>query len=182
MKNTMRYFLFILIITGALTFSACADDDDYILEDTDSVVEERAEVEGEVMVDDDEESEEEENDGMLIEPITKTPVPVQTNVEVQAYSNGSYSGDGAYMTPEGVADMKVEMTIEGGVVKSVSVKAIAKSEVSNKFQVGFNNNIQSLVVGKKLSELEDFSVVSGSSLTSAGFNKAIAEIKASASS
>lgn len=96
-----------------------------------------------------------------------------------AVKDGEYSAEGDYISPAGPSHVAVDVTIADGVVSDVTVTPEATHPTSKQFQGLFAGGIASQVVGKSLDEI-DVSKVAGSSLTSGGFNDAIAQIKAEA--
>ncbi|AJT41359.1 FMN-binding protein [Psychromicrobium lacuslunae] len=97
------------------------------------------------------------------------------------YKDGSYSADGNYTSPNGQETIGVKLTLSSGVVSELELTPHPSNPNTQKFQGEFISGINALVVGKKIDEL-NVSKVSGSSLTSGGFNQAIEEIKKEASS
>lgn len=98
-----------------------------------------------------------------------------------AYETGSYTGESSYDLPNGVThDMAVNMTIDGDMITEVEVVYNGDDTTgSTDYQVRFNEEIESLVVGQQVDNV-DLSRVGGASLTTAGFNRAFADIKATA--
>ncbi|OOB89264.1 FMN-binding protein [Rathayibacter sp. VKM Ac-2630] len=96
-----------------------------------------------------------------------------------AYADGTYDAEGAYTSPGGNETVGVELTLEGGVVTAVTVTPQSENPTGEQYQERFAGGIAGEVVGVPLDEL-DVSVVSGSSLTSGGFNDAVETIKADA--
>ncbi|KQQ10554.1 FMN-binding protein [Rathayibacter sp. Leaf296] len=96
-----------------------------------------------------------------------------------AYADGTYDAEGAYTSPGGNETVGVELTLEGGVVTAVTVTPQSENPTGEQYQERFASGIAGEVVGVPLDEL-DVSVVSGSSLTSGGFNDAVETIKADA--
>jgi uncharacterized protein with FMN-binding domain len=94
------------------------------------------------------------------------------------YKNGTYSSTGTYMSPGGQEEIGLQLTISGDTVTSSNLTEYAQGE-SRQYQDMFTNGYKSLVIGKKLDDI-NLTVVSGSSLTSAGFNQALATIKSDA--
>lgn len=92
------------------------------------------------------------------------------------YKDGTYEADGSYQTPETVETISVTLTIADGVVESVEVTGDPKARETEQYQGQFIDGISDEVVGKSLDEIE-VSRVAGSSLTSGGFNEAVASIK-----
>lgn len=95
------------------------------------------------------------------------------------YADGTYEASASYPNPGGVSSVDVTLTLAGGKVSDVEVKPGAQG-TSLQYQEKFISGIAGEVVGKSLDEL-DVSKVSGSSLTSQGFNAALEEIKSKAS-
>lgn len=89
---------------------------------------------------------------------------------------GEYEAEGSYNTPGGVQRVEVELDLsEDGTITDLDVDGQAESGNSVQFQGLFESGIEAEVVGKKITELT-VTEVSGSSLTSDGFNAAIADI------
>lgn len=97
-----------------------------------------------------------------------------------AYRAGDYDATGSYQTPGGKQSVEVKMTLTAdGTVSGVEVVPQAKSGNSVQFQKKFASGISGEVTGKKIDDL-NVSKVSGSSLTSGGFNAALETIKGEA--
>ena len=89
------------------------------------------------------------------------------------YTAGDYTAEGSYQTPGGQQSVEVEVTLaEDGTISAVTVTPQADGGNSEQFQKKFAGGIADEVVGTKIDDL-DVSKVSGSSLTSGGFNAAI---------
>ncbi len=95
-----------------------------------------------------------------------------------AYADGTYEATGSYSRPSGTSEVDVSLTLADGVVSEVEVTPKA-SGTSRQYQEKFVSGISDEVVGKSLDEIS-VSKVSGSSLTSQGFNAALEEIKSEA--
>jgi uncharacterized protein with FMN-binding domain len=95
------------------------------------------------------------------------------------FADGTYEASGSYQAPSGTESVDVEVTLEGGVITDVVVVGNATDPEAKVHQGEFIDGIAGEVVGKPIDEIQ-VSKVSGSSLTSGGFNKAIEEIKAEA--
>ena len=95
------------------------------------------------------------------------------------YADGTYTAEGSYATPESVETISVTVTLENDVVTDVEVSGDPQKRESVQYQGQFIGGIADVVVGQ---DIDDISVsrVAGSSLTSAGFNQAIEEIKSEA--
>lgn len=89
--------------------------------------------------------------------------------------DGTYSATGEYATPGGRESINVSVTLKGGVVSDSTAKGSASDGRAARYQRDFEANYQSSVVGKRLEDIS-LSRVSGSSLTSQGFNDALDQI------
>lgn len=98
-----------------------------------------------------------------------------------SYKDGTYTADGSYQTPQTVEKISVTMTLADGVVADVEVAGDPQARESVQYQGQFVAGIGEVVEGKRIDEL-DVSRVSGSSLTSGGFNQAVEAIKEQAAS
>lgn len=89
----------------------------------------------------------------------------------------TYTTTSTYDTAEGQESNVFTITIVDGTIKSLDVGITTQTKASIKYQTDFAKNISSLVVGKKLSELQGIDRVSGASLTTAAFNDAISRLQ-----
>lgn len=96
-----------------------------------------------------------------------------------SYTDGTYTAEGSYSTPESVETIAVTVTLADGVVTDVSVEGDPQKPESAQYQGQFIGGIADVVVGQPIDELA-VSRVAGSSLTSGGFNTAIETIKSEA--
>ncbi|MFJ6653013.1 hypothetical protein ACIQLJ_09495 [Microbacterium sp. NPDC091313] len=96
-----------------------------------------------------------------------------------AYTDGTYSAEGSYTTPETTETIDVTVTLAGGTITDVEVTGDPQAPQSQQYQSRFIGGISGEVVGKSIDEIS-VSRVAGSSLTSGGFNEAIEKIKAEA--
>ncbi|BDI23307.1 FMN-binding protein [Herbiconiux sp. L3-i23] len=112
---------------------------------------------------------------------TAPETDTETDAEDSAstYADGTYEAEGSYRSPGGNETVQVSITLEDDVVTAVTVTPTATSGNSKQYQTAFAGGIADVVVGKDIDEL-DVSKVSGSSLTSGGFNEAVETIKADA--
>lgn len=97
------------------------------------------------------------------------------------YADGTYTAEGAYSTPDSVETITVTVTLADDVITDVEVSGDPQLAESRQYQSAFIGGIADAVVGKNIDEIA-VSRVAGSSLTSGGFNAAIAQIKAEAES
>ena len=77
--------------------------------------------------------------------------------------------------------MTVTVTLADGVITAVKAVGDGDNPNSKRYQSEFAGGIADVVVGKNIDDIK-VDKVAGSSLTSAGFNDAIEEIKADAAS
>lgn len=117
-------------------------------------------------------------------PAAKAPAVQEAPAASEAagtgsYKDGTYSADGNYTSPNGTETVGVELTLSGGAVSDVKITQHPSNPNTRKFQGEFASGIQAQVVGKKLDAIK-VSKVAGSSLTSGGFNQAVAKIKSQA--
>ena len=113
----------------------------------------------------------------VVPPVTK-PVNVPVIIS-SSYKDGAYSAVGSYFSPGGDEQIWLQVTLKDDLIIDTQVESKATRPNSIRFQGIFISNFKPLVVGKKIDEVQ-LSKVSGSSLTSGGFNDALAKIKAEA--
>ena len=92
------------------------------------------------------------------------------------YTDGTYTAEGSYQTPETVEKISVTLTLADGIVTDVEVTGDPQAPESKQYQGQFIEGIADEVDGKAIDDL-NVSRVAGSSLTSGGFNQAVAAIK-----
>ncbi len=95
--------------------------------------------------------------------------------------DGTYTANGTYQSPGGNESIDVTVTLKDSKIVSSSAEPQAASRESMEFQDEFVSNYKKHVIGKDIASLK-LSKVSGSSLTSQGFNQAIEKIKSQAQS
>jgi uncharacterized protein with FMN-binding domain len=114
------------------------------------------------------------------DPSTVSTVPVTTPKKTTSvYKDGTYTATGAYQSPGGLDNVGVTLTLKNDRINSVSFTPMAHDGISAGYQNMFAKGFQSLVLGKNIASVH-LDAVSGSSLTGAGFNDALAKIKAQA--
>jgi uncharacterized protein with FMN-binding domain len=96
-----------------------------------------------------------------------------------SFKDGTYTELGRYTSPGGPSAVDVTLTLQGGVVKAVKVVPKAENPTAAGYESQFASGVGAKVVGKRITEL-DVTVVSGSSLTSRGFDAAVEAIQAKA--
>lgn len=92
------------------------------------------------------------------------------------YKDGSYSATGHYISPDGDEDITISVTLQNGIITATSARSGANDPEAEEYQGQFIGGYKQLVVGKNIDSVS-LSRVSGSSLTSQGFNNAIQQIK-----
>ena len=106
----------------------------------------------------------------------------QTNPPVEPggdYTDGTYSAEGSYISPNGRETVDVEVTIEGNTITAVTVTPNPTNPTTERYQGMFASGIEAEVVGKAVDDVE-VTRVAGSSLTGGGFTDALNAIKADA--
>lgn len=113
-------------------------------------------------------------------PTTPTKTPVSTKPAVSSvYKDGTYTANGTYMSPGGQDTVSVKVTLANDVITSTSITTVVADGTSKRYIDEFASGYKQYVVGKNISSVR-LTKVSGSSLTSTGFNNALATIKAQA--
>jgi hypothetical protein len=102
-----------------------------------------------------------------------------TSDNTTSYKDGAYSADGSYVSPGGQEEIAVTVTVKSNLITAVSVKTVKADSEAAQYQSQFSGGISAAAVGKSLATL-NVSNVAGSSLTSQGFNSAIATIRTEA--
>jgi len=95
------------------------------------------------------------------------------------YKPGTYTEQGTYSSPGGQELISVTLTIANNAVSDVTVKTVTADPTATQYEAKFIGGIKSAIVGKKIDELA-VTRVAGSSLTSQGFDDALAKIKTDA--
>jgi uncharacterized protein with FMN-binding domain len=95
------------------------------------------------------------------------------------YKDGTYTSEGSYDSPGGTESVKVTLTLASNTVTDSTVVSEANDPTASSYQSIFISNYKKSVVGKNISDIK-LSNVSGSSLTSMGFNSALQKIEAQA--
>lgn len=114
-------------------------------------------------------------------PVTNTSNDTSESSNSSGYKDGTYSASGGYRSPGGNEEIDVTITIADGIVTQSDVTPLAASRESMEYQDDFVGGYKSQVVGKSIAEIQ-LGKVSGSSLTSRGFNEALDQIRNQAKS
>ncbi len=97
------------------------------------------------------------------------------NSSTKTYKDGTYTATSSYETPGGQEDINVKLTVANGTVTATTIDQASNNRESAGYQTRFKQGYSSYVVGKKLTDIK-ISHVSGSSLTTDGFNQALDQI------
>ncbi|HSE60714.1 MAG TPA: FMN-binding protein [Candidatus Saccharimonadales bacterium] len=92
------------------------------------------------------------------------------------YKDGTYTAGGSYTSPGGNERVNVTVTLKDDKITDATVTPTPASPTSSQYQGQFVANFKQFVVGKDADQVS-LSRVSGSSLTSRGFNNALDQIK-----
>jgi uncharacterized protein with FMN-binding domain len=95
---------------------------------------------------------------------------------MSVYRDGRFTATGHYLTPGGNESIAVNIDIEADTVTASDIEVEATSPTARQFQEQFRNTIAGRVTARPLAGLS-VSRVSGASLTSLGFNDALAKIR-----
>jgi uncharacterized protein with FMN-binding domain len=110
---------------------------------------------------------------------TSAPAAGASAASDASFADGDYSATGHYDSPGGASAVAVALTLKSGVVTALKVVPKAENPTAQQYEAKFASGVNALVVGKKLSEV-NVTTVSGSSLTSQGFDAAITQIEGKA--
>lgn len=118
-------------------------------------------------------------DMKTLAPTTDTSTPSTRTIQttnVSDFKDGTYNATADYATPENNEDIKLSITIKDGFVTDTSATVSARSRESKEYSTRFVQDYKSYVIGKPIASIK-LSRVSGSSLTTEGFNDALAQIE-----
>jgi hypothetical protein len=104
-----------------------------------------------------------------------------TTTSSVTFKDGSYTQPGTYVSPGGTEHISVTLTLAKNIITAMKVTTVQADPTATGYEAMFEGGIAAATVGKDINSLK-IGVVAGSSLTSMGFNKALAAIKADASS
>jgi hypothetical protein len=96
-----------------------------------------------------------------------------------SYKDGSYTEPGTYVSPGGEEHISVTLTLSKNIITKMKVITVKADVTAAGYEQLFEGGISAATVGKNINTL-NIGVVAGSSLTSMGFNNALAKIKADA--
>ncbi len=92
------------------------------------------------------------------------------------YKDGTYIASANYSVPHGNNSIGVSITLSNGVVSAVKTTHDYADRESGMYVDSFDSSINSVVTGKSLEILTSLSRVGGASLTTFGFEDAVASI------
>jgi uncharacterized protein with FMN-binding domain len=114
--------------------------------------------------------------GQSSQAMAQASEPSATAPASSTYRNGTYTATGDYVSPGGNEHITVTVTLSSDKITAASVAPQPATSTSRQYQGMFASNFKQFVVGKDADEVS-LSRVSGSSLTSRGFNDALDQIK-----
>lgn len=117
-----------------------------------------------------------ENETTGATPSRAAETPVVQLPANTAFKDGTYQARGDYNSPGGLQSILVSITLENSVISNVLVTPEGSDPQSFNYERAFASGISEVVVGKKLTDVKTVGIVNGSSLTGAGFIKALATI------
>ncbi len=97
------------------------------------------------------------------------------------YKDGTYTAPGTYNSPGGQERISVTLTLSKNIITAIKVVTVKADPTATGYEQLFEGGIAAVTVGKNINTL-NIGAVAGSSLTSQGFNNALATIKADAKS
>jgi uncharacterized protein with FMN-binding domain len=112
-------------------------------------------------------------------PTTTTHVATATTTTATGgttYKDGTYKATGSYFSPGGQESVKVSLSLTKDIVTASKVISGANDPTASVYQMSFINGYKLYVIGKDINTIK-LSNVSGSSLTSQGFNNALKQIE-----
>jgi hypothetical protein len=114
---------------------------------------------------------------------TTTPVATATTAPTSTgtaeFKDGTYTATGSYISPGGADHIAVTVTLSKDIITAATVTPEPGDNTSAHYQQLFADNYKPYVVGMDITKL-NVHKVSGSSLTSIGFNDAITQIETQA--
>lgn len=110
-----------------------------------------------------------------------TPIPGPSSGSQSNLKDGTYVAEGTYNTPGGTESIGLTVTLNNDIIEDIGLKQLASGGDTAIYQAKFASGYKPLVQGKKIEEVK-LDRVSGSSLTSDGFNRALESIKRDAAS
>jgi type II secretory pathway pseudopilin PulG len=108
-----------------------------------------------------------------------TPAPAPAPVNANDYTNGSYSTQTSFRTPDGTYQMDVTLTVSNDKVTAATVGYDSQG-ARDGYSKRFSSAYKSAIIGQDLGSAS-LSRVGGASLTTRAFNNALSSIRTQAS-
>ncbi len=112
-------------------------------------------------------------------PPADTTTTTTTTTSASVYKDGTYSATGSYQSPGGQDQIAVTLTLKNDIITDVTATPEPGDHTSARYQNMFISGYKQYVVGQNIASVH-LTKVSGSSLTPAGFDNALAQIEAQA--
>ena len=115
-------------------------------------------------------------------PTTTTQATLASSVVItnaSGYKDGTYTASTNYPVRGSIENISVTLTVKDGVVSTASISQSGSDPESRRYQSRFASAYKQYVIGKSITSL-NLSRISGASLTTSGFNSALAQIKSEA--
>ena len=110
---------------------------------------------------------------------TSSSAPTTAAGTGATYKDGTYTEPGTYTSPGGTEHIQVKLTLAKNIITAITVTTVQADPTATGYEHMFEGGISAATVGKNIDTL-NIGVVAGSSLTSMGFNQALAAIKTDA--
>lgn len=108
----------------------------------------------------------------------KSEAQISQEKLTQIIADGTYSEPINYQSPGGSNDFVLNMVIKDNIVSSISLDVIKADDISKSKILNTNKELQTLLVGKSLSEVKiPVVIVSGASLTSKAVNDKLNQLE-----
>lgn len=116
---------------------------------------------------------EESTESTMADPATSEMVDESLDADGQTITETQ-----TYQSPAGPEEVGFSIVVDdAGTITAITVENKAKAPISVQRQDAFIGEIEEVVVGKKLADLENIDRVGGSSLTTGAFNEFLTEAK-----
>lgn len=105
-----------------------------------------------------------------------TEEQIQKQSLQNAIADGTYQERVTYSAPPGQETVDIEITFEDDVVTQLTITGVDMHPTSENYRQRSESGLQELLVGKKISEVDVPTRISGSSLTTGAFKKKLDEL------
>lgn len=114
----------------------------------------------------------------MMEKESSTPAATEGSDASMTKKGTEISDVETYTSPAGEEQVEFKLTVDStGMIVGADTVVMGKAPISKVRQEAFKKDFPSVVVGKKLAELEKIDRVGGSSLTTGAFNAAISKLQ-----